>query len=90
MAVRIRLKRMGSKKRPFYRVVVAASTAPRDGAFIETIGYYNPLTEPYTIQVNAERARHWLSVGAQPTDTVASLLKRASVLDAPETPADEA
>lgn len=82
MAVRIRLKRMGAKKRPFYRLVVAPSTAPRDGRFIETIGYYNPLTEPATVQVNTERALYWLEHGAQPTDTARDILRRSGVLEA--------
>ena len=82
MAVRIRLKRMGAKKRPFYRLVVAPSTAPRDGRFIETIGYYNPLTDPATVQVDVEKALYWLEQGAQPTDTVRDILRRAGVLEA--------
>lgn len=77
--VKLRLRRMGAKKRPSYRIVAADSRSPRDGDFIETLGYYDPLTEPATIKVDAERARHWLSVGAQPTDTVRSLLNRAGV-----------
>ena len=77
--VKLRLRRMGAKKRPSYRIVAADSRSPRDGDFIETLGYYDPLTEPSTIRVDAERARHWLSVGAQPTDTVRSLLNRAGV-----------
>lgn len=82
MAVRIRLKRMGAKKRPFYRLVVAPSTAPRDGRFIETIGYYNPLTDPATIQVDMEKALSWLERGAQPSDTAKDILRRAGVLEA--------
>jgi small subunit ribosomal protein S16 len=82
LAVRIRLKRMGAKKRPFYRLVVAPSTAPRDGGFIETIGYYNPLTDPATVQVDVEKAVQWLERGAQPTDTARDLLRRAGVLEA--------
>lgn len=82
MAVRIRLKRMGAKKRPFYRLVVAPSTAPRDGRFIETIGYYNPLTDPATVQVDVEKALYWLEHGAQPTDTAKDILRRAGVLEA--------
>jgi small subunit ribosomal protein S16 len=70
---------MGAKKRPSYRIVAADSRAPRDGAFIEAVGYYDPITDPATVKVNVERARHWLSVGAQPTDTVRSLLVRAGV-----------
>ena len=77
--VQLRLRRMGAKKRPSYRIVAADSRSPRDGDFIETVGFYDPLTEPSTIRVDLERARHWLSVGAQPTDTVRSLLTRAGV-----------
>ena len=77
--IKIRLRRMGKKKRPSYRIVVAEVTSPRDGRFIETLGHYDPLTEPATIKINSERALHWLSVGAQPTDTVVGLLKRAGV-----------
>jgi len=73
--VKIRLKRMGAKKTPFYRIVVADSRYPRDGRFIEQIGTYNPLTEPSTIEVDNEKAIKWLSQGAQPTDTVKGLLK---------------
>ena len=75
MAVKIRLTRLGSKKAPFYRVVVADSRFPRDGRFVEEIGYYNPLTEPAEIKIDAEKAQQWLKNGAQPTDTVKSLLK---------------
>ena len=78
--VKIRLRRMGAKKNPFYRIVVADSHDPRDGRFIEEIGTYNPLTDPSDIKVNAERAKYWISVGAQPTDTVKILLKKAEVL----------
>ncbi len=78
--VKIRLRRMGAKKAPFYRIVVADSRAPRDGAFIEEIGYYNPLTNPAEIKVNAESAAKWLKNGAQPTDTVRALLKKSGVL----------
>jgi small subunit ribosomal protein S16 len=70
---------MGAKKRPSYRIVAADSRSPRDGDFIETVGFYDPLTEPSTVKVDIERARHWLSVGAQPTETVRSLLTRAGV-----------
>ncbi len=77
--IKLRLRRMGSKKRPFYRIVVAEHSSPRDGRFIEIVGHYNPLTEPATVFVKEERARYWLSVGAQPTETVAGLLKRAGV-----------
>lgn len=75
MATKIRLKRMGGKKAPFYRVVVADSRFPRDGRFIETLGYYNPLTEPAEIKIDEERAQKWLSQGAIATDTVKNLFK---------------
>ena len=81
MAVKIRLKRMGAKKRPFYRIVVADSRSPRDGRFIEEIGYYNPLTEPKVVKVNKERVNEWIKNGAKPTDTVNRLLKQASALE---------
>ena len=79
MAVKIRLRRMGAKKAPFYRVVVADSRYPRDGRFIEEIGYYNPLEEPAVVKVDVEKAQKWIANGAQPTDTVKDLLKRAGV-----------
>ena len=78
--VKIRLRRLGAKKAPYYRIVVADSRAPRDGRFIEEIGTYNPLTEPSTVTVDAERAQYWVKNGAQPTDTVKTLLKKAGVL----------
>ena len=78
MAVKIRLRRMGAKKAPFYRVVVADSRYPRDGRFIEEIGYYNPLEEPAVITIDTEKAEKWIANGAQPTDTVKALLKKAS------------
>ena len=78
--VKIRLRRMGAKKAPYYRIVVAASRSPRDGRCIEEIGTYNPLTEPATITVDAEKAQQWIKNGAQPTDTVKALLKKANVL----------
>ena len=80
MAVRIRLARHGRKKRPFYRIVVAHSEAPRDGRFIEVLGTYDPLKDPAEIRLNEERVIHWLKEGAEPTDTVRSLLKREGVL----------
>ncbi len=80
MAVKIRLRRMGMKKAPFYRVVVADERAPRDGRCIEEIGYYNPLTNPATIQIDAEKATKWLRNGAQPTDTVKALLKKSDII----------
>ncbi|MCI8553918.1 MAG: 30S ribosomal protein S16 [Clostridiales bacterium] len=79
MAVKIRLRRMGAKKAPFYRIVVADSRYPRDGRFIEEIGYYNPLEDPAVIRVDAEKAQKWMANGAQPTDTVKALLKKAGV-----------
>ena len=79
MAVKIRLRRMGAKKAPFYRVVVADSRSPRDGRFIEEIGYYNPLTEPPTIKIDDEKAQKWLANGAQPTEVVGKLFKMAGI-----------
>jgi len=81
MSVKIRLKRMGMKKKPFYRVVVADIRSPRDGRFIEEIGYYNPMTSPAEIKVDADRAKYWLGVGAQPTDTVRILLKKSGAIE---------
>ena len=81
MAVRIRLRRIGKKKQPQYRLIVADSRAPRDGRFIETIGQYNPRVDPPFIQVNGERALHWLGVGAQPSDTARTILVKAGVLE---------
>ncbi len=78
--VKIRLRRMGAKKAPFYRIVVADSRYPRDGRFIEEIGYYNPISEPVQLKVDADKAKKWLADGAQPTDTVKALLKKANVL----------
>ena len=78
--VKIRLRRMGAKKAPFYRVVVADSRYPRDGRFIEEIGTYDPLTNPATVTVDVEKAQAWIKNGAQPTDTVKALLKKANVL----------
>ena len=78
--VKIRLRRMGAKKAPFYRIVVADARSPRDGRCIEEIGTYNPLTNPATINVDAEKAQTWIKNGAQPTDTVRGLLKNAGVL----------
>ncbi len=80
MAVKIRLRRMGAKKAPFYRIVVADSRYPRDGRFIEEVGYYDPTKEPSVIKVDEEKAKKWISNGAQPTDTVKSLQKIAGVL----------
>ncbi|GAC1470056.1 MAG: 30S ribosomal protein S16 [Ktedonobacteraceae bacterium] len=81
MTVKIRLKRTGMKKAPSYRVVVADARSPRDGRIIENIGWYNPRVEPSAININEERALSWLKNGAQPTDSVSSLLKRAGILD---------
>ena len=78
--VKIRLRRMGAKKAPFYRIVVADSRYPRDGRFIEEIGTYNPLTNPSELKVDAERAKQWIANGAQPADTVSALLKQAGAL----------
>ena len=81
MAVKIRLKRLGAKKSPFYRVIVADERAPRDGRFIDEIGYYNPLTEPAEIKIDADKAKKWIANGAQPTETVKSLLKKSGIVD---------
>ena len=80
MSVKIRLRRMGQKKAPFYRIVVADSRYPRDGRFIEEIGYYNPMKEPAEIKIDAEKAQKWIANGAQPTDTVKVLLKKSDIL----------
>lgn len=80
MAVKIRLRRMGAKKAPFYRVVVADSRFPRDGRFIEEIGYYDPTKEPVVFNIDADKAKQWISNGAQPTDTIKSLLKKNNIL----------
>ena len=80
MAVKIRLRRIGAKKAPFYRIVVADSRFPRDGRFIEEIGYYNPMEEPSVVKVDAEKAKKWISNGAQPTDTVKDLFKKHGVI----------
>ena len=81
MAVKMRLRRLGAKKAPFYRVIVADSRCPRDGRFIEEIGYYNPLTNPVDIKIDAEKAKKWLGNGAQPTETVKALLKKSGIVD---------
>lgn len=80
MATRIRLRRMGAKKAPFYRLVVADTRAPRDGRFIEEIGYYDPTKKPTVININEERALYWLKTGAQPSETAKSLLNKAGIL----------
>ena len=81
MAVKIRLRRMGAKKKPFYRIIVADSRSPRDGRFIEELGTYDPLKDPSEIKVDGEKAKEWISKGAQPTDTVKTLLKKAGVVE---------
>ncbi len=83
--IKLRLRRMGAKKRPSYRIVAADSRSPRDGRFIEAVGFYDPLTEPATVKLNEERVKHWLSVGAQPSDTVRNLLRREGLV--PDDPA---
>lgn len=80
MAVKIRMRRMGAKKRPFYRLVIADSRAPRDGRFIEEVGYYNPLSNPKEIKLDEDRILEWLQQGAQPSDTVRSLLSNAGIM----------
>lgn len=81
MAVKIRLKRMGAKKKPFYRIVVADARAPRDGRFIEEIGYYNPVSQPKEVKIDNEKATKWLKNGAQPTDTVKDLFKKNGIIE---------
>ncbi|MCK9216564.1 MAG: 30S ribosomal protein S16 [Firmicutes bacterium] len=81
MAVRIRLRRMGAKKAPFYRLVVADSRSPRDGKFIEEIGYYNPIREPIEIKIDEAKAKKWLEDGARPSDTVKSLFKKVGIIE---------
>lgn len=80
MAVKIRLRRVGAKKAPFYRIVVADSRYPRNGRFIEEVGYYDPTKEPSVIKVDAEKTKKWISTGAQPTDTVKNILKKEGIL----------
>ena len=81
MAVKIRLRRMGAKKAPFYRIVVADSRSPRDGKFLEMIGTYNTPTDPATIEIDGEKAKAWIKNGAQPTETVKSILKKSGVIE---------
>lgn len=81
MAVKIRLRRMGAKKNPFYRIVVADSRYPRDGRFIEEIGTYDPLKTPADLKIDADKAKQWIANGAQPTDTVKDILKKSGVID---------
>ena len=90
MAVRIRLRRMGAKKRPFYRLVVADGRCARDGRFIETLGYYNPCVEPAELKIDGERANYWLRCGAQPSETAAALLKKQGVTGKSEEPSTAA
>ena len=80
MAVKMRLTRMGAKKAPFYRVIVADSRSPRDGRFIDEIGYYNPLTNPAEVKIDGEKAKKWIANGAQPTETVRTLLKKNEII----------
>ena len=80
MAVKIRLTRLGAKKAPFYRVIVADSRSPRDGRFIDDIGYYNPMTSPAEIKIDSEKANAWLAKGATPTETVKTLLKKSEII----------
>ncbi len=89
MAVKIRLKRMGAKKTPFYRIVVADSRAPRDGRFIEEVGFYNPLTEPKTVKIDNEKVEKWLKNGAKPTETVERLFKDNGVYEKSEEKTEE-
>ncbi|WP_251545999.1 30S ribosomal protein S16 [Pumilibacter intestinalis] len=79
--VKIRLTRMGDKKSPFYRIIVADSRAPRDGKFIDIVGTYNPLSEPAEIKIDAEKAKHWLTVGAKPSDTVKAMFVNAGIIE---------
>lgn len=81
MAVKIRLKRMGQKKAPFYRIIVADSRSPRDGKFIAEVGTYDPTKTPSEFNINAEEAKKWIANGAQPTDTVKALLKKSNIID---------
>ena len=81
MAVKIRLRRLGAKKNPYYHIVVADSRYPRDGRFIEEIGSYDPMTEPSTLKVDAEKAKEWIAKGAQPTDTVKALFKKNGITE---------
>ena len=81
MAVKMRLRRMGAKKAPTYRVIIADSRSPRDGRFIEEIGYYNPISEPVEVKIDADKAKTWIKNGAQPTDTVRALLKKSGIIE---------
>jgi len=84
--LRMRLRRVGAKKQPRYRVVIAEAHAPRDGDFVDSIGFYDPLTEPATVQINRDKALTWLSKGAQPSDTVQRLLRRAGIVERADMP----
>ena len=88
--VKIRLRRVGAKSKPSYRLVVADACSPRDGAFIDIIGHFNPLTDPETVVIDEEKARHWLSQGAQPTDTAARLLAKAGIIEKSKTSKEKA
>ncbi len=88
--IKLRLKRMGSKKRPSYRIIATESSSPRDGRFIESFGIYDPIAEPSVLRVDVERASHWLNVGAQPSDTVRALLAKAGVEVKPSKKAQQA
>ena len=81
MAVKMRLKRMGAKKAPFYRIIVADSRSPRDGKFMDEVGYYNPVADPVVLKVDSEKAKYWLSNGAQPSETVRTLLKKGGAIE---------
>ena len=88
--VKIRLRRVGAKSKPSYRLVVADARSPRDGAFIDIIGHFNPLTDPETVVIDEEKARHWLGQGAQPTDTAARLLAKAGITEKSKTSKEKA
>ena len=88
--VRIRLRRMGAKKKPFYRVVVAHKESPRDGRFIEIVGTYDPRTQPETVEIKVDRVNHWLSIGAQPSESVGRILRKLNVIDADGKPVSAA
>lgn len=86
--IKLRLRRMGAKKRPHYRIVATEHSSPRDGRIIESIGHYHPISDPPVIKVDLERARHWISVGAQPSDTVAGLIRKAEAAETEAAPAE--
>jgi len=88
--VKIRLRRVGAKSKPSYRLVIADARSPRDGAFIDIIGHFNPLTDPETVVIDEEKARHWLGQGAQPTDTAARLLAKAGIIEKSKTSKEKA